>query len=186
MLHCRKDSYLQAWTNIQERKRRGRKAPLGLQGSSCCHRNVGEDNHFNMWRMNGTLPFCCHYIVGVYFFRGNFDGVSVSAAKLLQFEVIFLVSWSEAFQNKASFSFLLCFISEVPNRIRFWRLRQKPLELRKDKKNFFKKEWACTQAELIVDKGRTNWQVPLSRYYTETWDLTRAALLPFSTWTLES
>lgn len=114
-------------------KRSWRKAPSGPARSSRCHRSVGEDNHFNMWRRNGTLPFCCHYIVSVYFLDGwTLMGSVCPLWNCDSLRFIFLISWSEAFQNKASFSLFLCFISEVPNRIRFWRLGQKPLEQRKD------------------------------------------------------
>ena len=57
-------SYLQAWKNIHFERGAGEscwvKAPSGLLRLSC-------DSHLNMWRVNGTLPFCCHYIFSAYF-----------------------------------------------------------------------------------------------------------------------
>lgn len=183
MLHWWKDSYLQAWKNIQSERGAGEKH---LQGrlvrpvaTAVLARTIILTCDVGMapWRFAATT-------LSVFTFsRWLWWGRCVRCETATVWDSFFLLAEVRLFKIKPlSLSFFASFLKcptesgsegsdkNLSNRE---RIRKK------------KKSGACTRTERIVDKGRTTWQVPLSRYYTETWDLTRAALIPFSTWTLE-
>lgn len=183
MLHCRKDSYLQAWKNIQSERGAGEKHLQGRLVRPVATAVLARTIILTCDVGMAPCRFAATTLSVFTFSRWPWWGRCVRCETATVWDSFFLLAEVRLFKIKPlSLSFFASFLKcptesgsegsdkNLSNRE---RIRKK------------KKSGACTRTERIVDKGRTTWQVPLSRYYTETWDLTRAALIPFSTWTLE-